>query len=101
MKVLESAKLMNEEQLSQSVVWRHREVGKTLLLLRELEIALDEEMVRRKGISICELLYFKAKDFQEELGVSLKETREIVRKMLRIRKEFEDFLTIESMPGTL
>src|SRR3990167_2160331 len=43
LKVLESGKMMNEEQLSQSVVWRHREVGKTLLLLREWEIALDEE----------------------------------------------------------
>ena len=48
--------------------------------------------MRKKRISICELLYFKAKDFQKELAVGMNEAREMVRKLQRMRKEFEKFL---------
>src|SRR3990167_11339253 len=34
LKVLEAGKLLNEEELVKSVIWRHKEVEKTLLLLR-------------------------------------------------------------------
>src|SRR3990167_3971304 len=67
LKVLESGKLMKEEELSKCAVWRHKEVEKTLLLLKECEIALDEQLVRKKGISVGYLLYFNAKDFKMEL----------------------------------
>src|SRR3990167_6932871 len=90
LKVLESGKMMNEEQLSQSVVWRHREVGKTLLVMKEWDIELDENLVRKKGIRICDLLYFKAKDFQKELGIEVREAIGIVRKLKRMRKQFEE-----------
>ena len=92
LKVLESGKMMKEEELSQSMVWRHKEVEKTLLLMKEWEIALDKELVRKKGISICNLLYFKAEDFKKELGVEGKEAMAMVRKLKRMRKEFEEFL---------
>ena len=41
--------------------------------------ALNEELVRKKGISICELLFFKIKDFQEELQVGVKNGIEMAR----------------------
>ena len=64
--------------------------------MKEWEIALDEELVRKKGISICELLYFKVKDFEEELGVTeRKKAMETVRKLKKIREEFEEFLGSE------
>src|SRR3990167_9385106 len=92
LKVLHSGKMGNEQELSQNVVWRHREVEKTLALLKEWDIGLDENVVRKKGLSICELLYFKAKDFKEELGVEMKEAREMVRKVQCIKKPFEEFI---------
>ena len=92
LKVLQSGKMGNEQELSQNVVWRHREVEKTLALLKEWDIGLDENVLRKKGLSICELLYFKAKDFKEELGVEMKEAREMVRKVQCIKKPFEEFL---------
>src|SRR3990167_5979001 len=93
LKVLGSGKMTKEEELSQSMVWRHKEVEKTLLLLKEWEIALDKELVRKKEISICHLLYFKANDLQEELEVGdMKEAMAMVRKLKRMRKGFEEFL---------
>ena len=92
LKVLKSGKMLNEQELSQSMVWRHRDVEQTLLLMKEWEIALNEELVRKKRISVCELLYFNAKDFKEELGVEMEESVEIVGKLKRMRKEFERFL---------
>ena len=93
LKVLKSGKMGNEQELSQSVVWRHRQVEETLVLMKEWDIGLDEELVRKKGISICELLYFKAKDFREELEVKeRKKALEMVRKLKKKRKDFEEFL---------
>src|SRR3990167_6422344 len=92
LKVLGSGKMMKEEELSQSMVWRHKEVEKTLLLMKEWDIALDKELVRKKGISICHLLYFKAEDFKKELEVEGKEVMTIVRKLQGMRKDFEEFL---------
>src|SRR3990167_5700801 len=89
LKVLESGKLMKEEELSKCAVWRHKEVEKTLLLLKEWEIALDEQLVRKKGISVGYLLYFKAKDFMKELGVEGKEAMAMVRKLKIRKKSFE------------
>ena len=68
---------------------------KTLVLLKEWEIALDEHLVRKKGISVGYLLYFKAKDIKKELGVEGKEAMAMVRKLKRMRKEFEEFLGSE------
>ena len=65
---------------------------KTLLLLKEWEIALDEHLVRKKGISVGHLLYFNAKDFKKELGVEGKEAIAMVRELKRWRKSFEDSL---------
>src|SRR3990167_3772003 len=92
LKVLKSGKMLNEQELSQSMVWRHRKVEKTLLLMKEWQIVLNEELVRKKSISVCELLYFNAKDFKEELGVEMGKSVEMVGKLKRMRKEFERFL---------
>ena len=45
--------------------------------------ALDEHLVRKKGIAVGYLLYFKAKDFKKELGVEGKEAIAMVRKLKR------------------
>ena len=96
LKVLESGKLKNEQDLSLSIVWRHRDVEKTSLLMKEWRMGLDVELARRKRISICELLYFKVKDFQKHLEVQERNTAmEMVRKMKKMRKEFEEFLASE------
>ena len=81
---------MKEEELSQCMVWRHKEVEKTLLLLKEWEIELDEQLVRKKGISVGYLLYFNG-DFMKELGVEGKEAIAMVRKLNRMRNEFKEF----------
>ena len=65
---------------------------KTLVLMKEWDIGLNEELVRKKSLSICELLYFNAEDFQEELGVEAREAMRIVRKLKGMRKDFEGFL---------
>ena len=95
LKLLESGKLLKDDELQRSMVWRHKEVEKTLLLLKEWEISLDPELLRKREISICHLLFFKVKDFQKELEVDAKEAREFVRKLQRMRKEFEEFLSSE------
>ena len=92
LKVLQSGKMGNEQELNKSTVWRHREVEKTLVVMKEWDIELDENLVRKKGISICELLYFKAKDFQKELGMGVIEALLVVWKLKRVRKAFEAFL---------
>ena len=58
---------MKEQELSQSMVWRHRELEKTLLFLQEWDIALDKELLRKKGICICHLL-FQGERLQEGAG---------------------------------
>ena len=85
--------MMNEEVLMQSMVWRHRSLEKSLLLMKEWEIGLDEELVIKKGICIYHLLYFNAKDFHKELGVEMKQVARLGKTLKRMRKEFEEFLT--------
>lgn len=46
-KVLESGKMMNEDQLQQCPVWRHRDLNGTLLLFKKWEIFLAEEQSDR------------------------------------------------------
>src|SRR3990167_3933176 len=98
LKVLESGKMGNEQELRQSMVWRHREVEKTLVLMKEWDIGLEEELVRKKRISICELLFFKIKDIKEQLGVETKEAVKMAQKFQRMKKEFEEFLEIDGRP---
>ena len=89
LKVLEAGKLLKEEELVKSVIWRHREVEKTLLLLREWDIRLDEELIRKEKISICQLIFFKHKNLKKILGV---ERNEGIQTLEKLRKEFEAFL---------
>ena len=93
-KVLKSGKMGNEQELSQSVVWRHRKVEETLVLLKEWDIALDEELMRKKGISICELLFFMSKDFEKELGMDRTQALGMVRRLEKEKKEFEEILQL-------
>ena len=83
---------VDEEELSKCAVWRHKEVEKTLLLLKEWEIALDEQLVRKKGISVGHLLYFNAEDFKIELGVEGNGAIAMVRKLKIWKKNFEESL---------
>ena len=92
LKVLESGKMLKDEELSKSAIWRHRDPEKTHLLLKKWEIKLDEELIKKKHISICQLLFFKAKDLQKVLGFGEKEAREISRKLRKMKKQFEDEL---------
>ena len=96
LKVLGSGKMMQQE-LSQSMVWRHREVGQTTSLLKEKGIGTVEqwELLGEKGISICHLLYCKVKDFQEVLGIDMKGAIAMVRRWRGYREKFEKFLASE------
>src|SRR3990167_9466578 len=90
LRVLESGKMLNGEELEKSIVWRHREVHKTIALLKEWEIALDMEVVRKKEISICQLIFFAAADFEKVFGGQAK--AETVEKLRDMRKDFEKLL---------
>ena len=92
LKVLEAGKLLKEEELVKSVIWRHREVEKTLLLLREWDIRLDEELIRNEKISICQLIFFKHKNLKKILGMDKREGMQTLAKLEGLRKEFEAFL---------
>src|SRR3990167_2822048 len=92
LKVLEAGKLLNEEVLVKSVIWRLKEVEKTLLLLREWDIRLDEELIRKEKISICQLIFFNLKNLKKIFGVNNKEGMQTLAKLEKLRKEFEAFL---------
>src|SRR3990167_3619459 len=92
LKVLEAGKLLKEEELAKSVIWRHREVEKTLLLLREWDIRLDEELLRKEKISICQLIFFKLKNLKKILGLQTKEGMQILAKLEALRNDFIEFL---------
>ena len=91
LKVLEAGKLLKGKELAKSVIWRHREVEKTLLLLREWDIRLDEELIRKEKISICQLIFFKLKNLKM-FGLDKKEGMQTCAKLESLRKEFEAFL---------
>src|SRR3990167_8917657 len=98
LKVLGSGLLGKKELLANSAIWRHREVDKTLLLLKEWEIVLNEEVVRQKSISIGQLVYCKSKDFLEVFELSANEARGVVEKMRDKRIEFEEFCAVNKHP---
>ena len=92
LKVLEAGKLLKEQELEKSVIWRCKEVEKTLLLLREWDIRLDEELIRKEKISVCQLIFFNFKNLEKIFGVDKKEGMQILAKLEKLRKEFEAFL---------
>ena len=92
LKVLEAGKLLNEQELVKSVIWRHKEVEKTLLLLREWDIRLDEELIRKEKISVCQLIFFNFKNLKKIFGVDKKEGMQTLAKLQKLRKEFKAFL---------
>ena len=61
-------------------------------LLKEWEIELDAELVKEKQISICQLIFFKIKDFEEIFGMEKKEIHPLVKKLQTVGKKFEIFL---------
>ena|SRR3990167_8527959 len=92
LKVLEAGKLLKEQELVKSVIWRHKEVEKTLLLLREWDIRLDEELIRKEKISVCQLIFFNFKNLKKIFGVDKKEGMQTLAKLEKLRKEFKAFL---------
>ena len=95
LKVLEAGKVLEVEALAESVVWRHRDTDKTLLLLGELGINLDEHLIRENEISISQLIYFNIKDLKETFGIQVKEAGAFLVKLQQIRDGFEKFLAIK------
>ena len=91
-KIVESGLFGKEEVLSQSVVWRHLEIGATLKLLKEWEIQLDAELVKEKQISICQLIFFKIEDFEKIFGMTKIEIPPLMKKLQTVRKQFEKLL---------
>ena len=65
---------------------------KTLLLLREWDIRLDEELMRKEKISVCQLIFFNLKNLKKIFGVDKKEGMQILAKLEKLRKEFKAFL---------
>ena len=92
LKVLGSGKYLDRDLLEKSTIWRHKDVEKTLLLLREWSIELNEQLVREKEISICQLIFFKLIDFRKILDIPVKDATGIMMKLKRLRKQFEKFL---------
>ena len=92
LKVLESGKMMNEEVLRKSAIWRHRDPEKTLVILKEWGVALNEEVLRQKEISICQLIFFKNKDLRKIFGMSRKEAMVVSETLGTMRKDFKKFL---------
>ena len=83
---------MNEEILSKSVVWQHLEIQRSLALLQEWGIGLNEALMKEKNISIGQLLFFKIKDFEKLFGIEKKESFSIAKKLEPRKKEFKQFL---------
>ena len=53
LQVLDSGLLLQPDILKNAAVWIHRSIDKTLLMLQQLEIALSEDVIRNKNISIA------------------------------------------------
>ena len=68
---------------------------KTLLLLREWDIRLDEELLRKEKISICQLIFFKHKNLKKIFGIERNEGIQTLEKLEALRKEFKAFLKSE------
>ena len=94
LKLLQSRKLLNEDELGKSVIWANRDVEKTLELLREWQICVDEELVRKKEISICQLIFFKQQDLEELLNVRGSEGMKMLGNLETLKNEFELFLKL-------
>ena len=88
--LLENRLLGKAEILDQCPVWRHLDVEKTLLFLREREIELDQDVIRDKKISICQLMYFKGSELREFFGASV--SLPTIKKLNDVKKEFSKFL---------
>ena len=100
LKVLNSGKMKEPKELDNCMVWRHRDFGMTLKLLKEYSVELDAELLRSKQICIYHLLYFKVKDFQKELGLEVTNARQIVRQLLPLKTTFEENLSAKSQDST-
>ena len=92
LKVLEYGLFLKKDVLEKSVVWRHRDIEKTLVLLKEWGVALDGEIVKKKQISISQLIFFKNKDLVELFKITPKEARPIATTLQTLRKGFIKFL---------
>ena len=92
LKILGAGLLQKEEILSESMIWRHQPLEKTLLLLKEWDIPLDAQIIKQKQISIGQLIFFNVKDFAKVFGVQVKELKCDFSKFRTMRKEFEEFL---------
>src|SRR3990167_3061519 len=92
LKVFEAGLMLQKEILNESVIWRHRSVDKTLAILKEWEIELDEDLIREKDVSICQLIFMKNKHLREVFGFTAKEAVSITRKLHKHRIKFEEFL---------
>ena len=94
-KLLENNLLFDREKLEQSVVWRHRSPENTLKLLNEFDLtALDPEIVTKKQISICQLIYFSVDNFVKTFGITLKAAVSAVKTLQDLRLGFENFVQL-------
>src|SRR3990167_4813071 len=100
LKVLESGLFQKKQTLYESPIWRYRNLENTLLMLKELEIELDAELVRKHRISLCQLIYFKNKDFVKFFGLPTKQASCTVTKFHEMKKSFKKFLK-EASPDKL
>ena len=91
-KLLAHRLLFNEKALESSLICRHRPVLKTILLLKEHDVALDSEIIKNKQISISQLIFFQVAEFRNIFGLVLKEAANIVNKLKVLRFQFETFL---------
>ena len=100
-KLLENGLLLRKDILEKSVIWRHLDINKTLVFLKEYGIPLDRCVIEQKSISLCQLIFFKSKDFREFFGMLTHESVPTLGKFSKLRKEFSAFLQENRISSTV
>ena len=83
---------LNEEILSESIIWRHMSVENTIKLLHEYQVDLSEDVIRKYQISICQLINLQVNQLRHIFGMSVLDAANQVMKLAPLRKSFKQFL---------
>ena len=83
----------NDHLLSQSLLWRHDTVPKTILLLAEYHIPIPSEKINQTGATISQLIFCDASDLKKLFEIDTKTCLNIVIKLKNLKKSFKHFLS--------
>ena len=91
-KLLENGLLFKTEKLGQSVIWRHIAVVDTIKLLKEFNIALDENIIAEKRISICQLIFLKVEELKNLFSLNVLDAAKALQQLDTLKQGFRKFL---------